>query len=528
MRQTGVRRSNPFLTWRWLATATAAALLVGSSPAAGFTPAGRGVAVAAGPAALPVGVAAPVLVPGFAAPGFQGPAQAVARQAAAWRQPPGLEVNRDGSAADGESVLRAVDRLALVGADAGLPGGLRLAHPVSTLRITSPFGWRANPTGSGHQIHIGQDYAIACGSPVRAAEAGTVVQSAWAGHSGNRITVDHGSGVRTAYSHNSLLVARVGDRVEQGALVALSGTTGNSTGCHVHFEVYLNGKWTDPALYLPSVPGQPRPLTPAELRSVQGTVAAGVLAGPKAPIGALRDPSLSPPRAAVPPAPTAPAPRATPPSDALDPTPSPVPVRPEPTPGKPSPRPAPPSGGVPGSPPGSRPPGTRPPTSTPPGTPPPSTAPPTTTTPKPTPPPPTPPVAPPATTPPPSEPAPPPTVEPPAPTPPATTPPAPAPAPVDPPPPSPGTPPASPEPAPVDQPPAPPETPAPAPSDAPPVPSEAPPSDTPDPTPTATLVPSESGAAATTDAGSGASREPSADPTSEAAAAVARRTAGVT
>ncbi|MFJ2617805.1 peptidoglycan DD-metalloendopeptidase family protein [Glutamicibacter sp. NPDC087344] len=137
-----------------------------------------------------------------------------------------------------------------------LPAGLQLMHPVTSRMITSPYGWRLNPTGSGNQIHIGQDYAIACGSPVYASEAGTVTVSGWAGHSGMRVTIDHGNNVQTGYSHNSKLLVSVGQQVERGELIARSGTTGNSTGCHVHFEVIVNGRWHDPRNYLPVISGQ--------------------------------------------------------------------------------------------------------------------------------------------------------------------------------------------------------------------------------------------------------------------------------
>nr|WP_269468895.1 M23 family metallopeptidase [Paeniglutamicibacter quisquiliarum] len=146
-----------------------------------------------------------------------------------------------------------------VGALGVLPGGIQFIHPVASLHITSPYGWRNNPTGPGTQIHVGQDYGLPCGSPVYAAADGVVVQSAWAGHSGMRVTIDHGSSVRTGYSHNSRLIARVGDTVRQGQVIALSGTTGNSTGCHVHFEVIINGRWNDPRNFLPVIPGQPIP-----------------------------------------------------------------------------------------------------------------------------------------------------------------------------------------------------------------------------------------------------------------------------
>ncbi|WP_413455404.1 peptidoglycan DD-metalloendopeptidase family protein [Glutamicibacter sp. FR1] len=159
----------------------------------------------------------------------------------------------------------------MVGELGKLPGDLQLMHPVKTRKISSPYGWRANPTGPGNQIHIGQDYPIACGSPVYASEAGTVTVSSWAGHSGMRVTIDHGSNVQTGYSHNSKLIAKVGQRVEQGELIALAGTTGNSTGCHVHFEVIIDGRWHDPRNYLPTIPGQRQ----AMINSQRLTVNAG-------------------------------------------------------------------------------------------------------------------------------------------------------------------------------------------------------------------------------------------------------------
>lgn len=69
---------------------------------------------------------------------------------------------------------------------------------------------------------------------------------------GNRVEVDHGHGVVTAYSHNSQLRVSVGDTVEQGQTIALAGSTGNSTGPHIHYEIKVNDKWVDPQYYLPS------------------------------------------------------------------------------------------------------------------------------------------------------------------------------------------------------------------------------------------------------------------------------------
>ncbi len=123
-----------------------------------------------------------------------------------------------------------------------------LAQPLSNVRITSPFGARPDPWGGGGTVgHIGMDYGVQCGTPVHVAAAGTVVQSESAGHSGLRVTVDHGNGLKTTYNHNSELKVKVGDKLSRGDVVSLSGTTGNSTGCHLHFEVYVNDEPVDPA-----------------------------------------------------------------------------------------------------------------------------------------------------------------------------------------------------------------------------------------------------------------------------------------
>ncbi len=125
-----------------------------------------------------------------------------------------------------------------------------LDRPVKSNRITSPFGHRNNPTGAGTMIHGGTDYGVACGTEVYASASGTVTVAGWAGHSGNRVMVDHGDGLETGYSHNTKVLVNVGDKVKRGDLIALSGTTGNSTGCHVHFDVIIDGQFKDPAGWL--------------------------------------------------------------------------------------------------------------------------------------------------------------------------------------------------------------------------------------------------------------------------------------
>lgn len=133
-----------------------------------------------------------------------------------------------------------------------LPGNLQLIFPADSTRTSSTFGMRGNPTGGGTQFHVGTDFPVPTGTPVKATESGTVTFAGVHSTGGNRIEVDHGNGVVTAYSHNSQLSVGVGQTVSQGDTIALAGSTGNSTGPHIHFEIKINDKWVDPEYYLPS------------------------------------------------------------------------------------------------------------------------------------------------------------------------------------------------------------------------------------------------------------------------------------
>lgn len=167
----------------------------------------------------------------------------------------GLEVERAALTSDRSEEVKKEEKFSEVLTAAGgdisriaTPG--LLDRPVDSNRITSPFGHRKNPTGPGFMSHSGLDYGVACGTPVKATASGTVTVSGWAGHSGKRVTLSHGNGLETGYSHNSSLKVEVGQKVERGQVIALSGTTGNSTGCHVHYEVIVDGKFQNPAGWL--------------------------------------------------------------------------------------------------------------------------------------------------------------------------------------------------------------------------------------------------------------------------------------
>jgi murein DD-endopeptidase MepM/ murein hydrolase activator NlpD len=124
-----------------------------------------------------------------------------------------------------------------------------LAWPVSGT-ITSPFGYRRNPFGGGMEFHQGLDIAAPMGTTIEAAADGTVIQAGWYGGYGNFIVIDHGGGMATGYGHCSQIFVSVGQHVQKGQAIGAVGSTGLSTGPHVHFEVRMNGKPVDPAQYL--------------------------------------------------------------------------------------------------------------------------------------------------------------------------------------------------------------------------------------------------------------------------------------
>jgi murein DD-endopeptidase MepM/ murein hydrolase activator NlpD len=118
-------------------------------------------------------------------------------------------------------------------------------------RLSSGFGWRYHPVLKTKKFHNGQDIAVGSGTPVHATDDGIVLVSGWQGGYGNFIAIDHGKGISTCYGHNSRLLVSAGSRVTKGQVIAYSGSTGLSTGPHVHFEVRINGVPVNPIPYLP-------------------------------------------------------------------------------------------------------------------------------------------------------------------------------------------------------------------------------------------------------------------------------------
>jgi murein DD-endopeptidase MepM/ murein hydrolase activator NlpD len=116
--------------------------------------------------------------------------------------------------------------------------------------VTSPFGVRMDPFVRQLAMHTGVDFRGETGDPVRAAAAGRVVQAERSGGYGLMVEVDHGNGIATRYAHLSNLAVSEGAQVEVGSLVGRIGSTGRSTGPHLHYEVRINGEAVDPQRFL--------------------------------------------------------------------------------------------------------------------------------------------------------------------------------------------------------------------------------------------------------------------------------------
>lgn len=130
--------------------------------------------------------------------------------------------------------------------DEVLPKG----RPVTDGWISSYFGYRTNPFTGGREWHPGVDIAGKMGEPVVAVAAGIVTYAGKHGGYGNLVQINHGNGFVTRYGHNSKVLVKVGQTVSKGQEVALMGSTGRSTGPHVHFEVWRHGRVVNPLKYL--------------------------------------------------------------------------------------------------------------------------------------------------------------------------------------------------------------------------------------------------------------------------------------
>lgn len=123
-------------------------------------------------------------------------------------------------------------------------------EPVETLDFSSNFGTRSDPFNGNKRMHQGVDIRGALGTPVYATADGVVARAEWSGGYGNLVEINHGNGMETRYGHLSRLIAQPNEFVRRGQLIGLMGSTGRSTGSHLHYEVRIAGNAVNPLPYL--------------------------------------------------------------------------------------------------------------------------------------------------------------------------------------------------------------------------------------------------------------------------------------
>jgi murein DD-endopeptidase MepM/ murein hydrolase activator NlpD len=128
--------------------------------------------------------------------------------------------------------------------------GWVLPLPPGSFTPTSPFGWRQHPILHEWKLHTGQDLGAPMGTKVYAAAGGRVTVAGLNGTAGNQVILDHAGGAQSAYDHLSVIDVPVGAQVRAGQLLGRVGSTGRSTGAHLHFEIRLHGRPVDPVPFL--------------------------------------------------------------------------------------------------------------------------------------------------------------------------------------------------------------------------------------------------------------------------------------
>ena len=129
-------------------------------------------------------------------------------------------------------------------------GGITWKVPIRYTAFTSPFGWRKHPVYGTRKFHYGVDLAAPSGTPIYATRSGTVVAATYNSSSGNYVTINHGDGYKSIYMHMTRDTVKVGQYVKQGQVIGYCGSTGASTGPHLHFGISYNGSYVNPANYI--------------------------------------------------------------------------------------------------------------------------------------------------------------------------------------------------------------------------------------------------------------------------------------
>ncbi len=128
--------------------------------------------------------------------------------------------------------------------------GITWRIPCEYSRVSSPYGWRIHPVYNTRKFHSGIDLAAAKGTPIYASRSGEVTTAQYHYSAGNYVTINHGDGFSTSYLHMTHYIVSVGDQVKAGQLIGYVGSTGVSTGPHLHFTIYYNGETVNPASYI--------------------------------------------------------------------------------------------------------------------------------------------------------------------------------------------------------------------------------------------------------------------------------------
>lgn len=123
-------------------------------------------------------------------------------------------------------------------------------QPIASDRLGSRFGNRLDPFTGRIAFHSGLDFEAPTGSPIHAAGGGRIKNAGWQSELGYMVEIDHGNGLMTRYAHASKLHVKTGDVVTPGQMIAAVGSTGRSTGPHLHFEILHEGRFVDPLHYL--------------------------------------------------------------------------------------------------------------------------------------------------------------------------------------------------------------------------------------------------------------------------------------
>lgn len=125
-------------------------------------------------------------------------------------------------------------------------------QPINRFTFTSAYGVRSDPFAGSAAMHAGIDLASPTGTPIYATADGVVDRAEWFGGYGNMVEIDHGKGIATRYGHMSRIAAKSGQRVKRGELIGYVGSTGRSTGSHLHYEVRIDGRAVNPVPFLQS------------------------------------------------------------------------------------------------------------------------------------------------------------------------------------------------------------------------------------------------------------------------------------